>query len=98
MVYEARERVRDPVYGCVGVINDLQNKVSELQSQLASTQAEVASITQQHANLLTVIFGYHEVPEPSFYIPSLEENEDTHMNAPVADDVDPLQLWEPFWT
>eukprot|EP00253_Pinus_taeda_P009944 PITA_09944 len=61
MVYEASERLRDPVNGCVGVINDLQNKVAELQTQLASTQAAVANISQQHADLLTIITGSHEL-------------------------------------
>jgi hypothetical protein len=35
MVYEASERVRDPIHGCLGVINNLQKKVAELQSLLA---------------------------------------------------------------
>eukprot|EP00253_Pinus_taeda_P011569 PITA_11569 len=96
MVYEASERVRDPVHGCVGVIKDLQNKVSELQSQLASTEAEVAIITQQHANLLAMISGYHEVSESDFYIPSLQESENARMDGPVLDDMYPLQLWEPL--
>eukprot|EP00253_Pinus_taeda_P015334 PITA_15334 len=83
MVYEARERVRDPVFSCVGVINDLQTKVAELQSQLASAQEKVASITQQNANLLTIIYGYHEVSESNFYIPSLQESENAYVAAPV---------------
>ena len=93
-------RVRDPVRGCVRVINDLQNKVSELESQLASTQEEVARITQQNGNLITIINGYDEVSYPNFYIPSLQadHSEDTHTYPPVSNDIDPLQLWEPLRT
>lgn len=41
MVYEAKARVRDPVYGCVGAISSLQQQVDVLQTQLALAQAEV---------------------------------------------------------
>ena len=39
--------MRDPVYGCVGAISYLQNKVSELQMQLAVAQAEILCIPMQ---------------------------------------------------
>ncbi|XP_052143077.1 LOB domain-containing protein 12-like [Oryza glaberrima] len=35
LVYEANDRMRDPVYGCVGAISFMQNQVSQLQMQLA---------------------------------------------------------------
>ncbi|KAK9061084.1 hypothetical protein SSX86_018264 [Deinandra increscens subsp. villosa] len=41
LVYEANARIRDPVYGCVGAISYLQDKVSHLQRQLAMAQAEM---------------------------------------------------------
>jgi len=47
-VYEARERERDPVHGCLGVINDLHNKVAELRSKLDSTEARLANMSLQH--------------------------------------------------
>ncbi|XP_010922620.1 LOB domain-containing protein 12 [Elaeis guineensis] len=47
LVYEANARMRDPVYGCVGVISFLQNQVSHLQMQLAMAQAEVLCIQMQ---------------------------------------------------
>jgi hypothetical protein len=77
MVYEASERVRDPVHGCVGVIKDLQNKLAELQLQLESTQVELANISLQIGNLLTLITGYEEGLYPDFYTAALEEIEDT---------------------
>nr|XP_029117216.1 uncharacterized protein LOC105033651 isoform X2 [Elaeis guineensis] len=47
LVYEANARMRDPVYGCVGAISFLQNKVSQLQMQLAMAQAEILCIQMQ---------------------------------------------------
>ncbi|XP_008808032.1 LOB domain-containing protein 12-like [Phoenix dactylifera] len=47
LVYEADARMRDPVYGCVGAISYLQDKVSQLQMQLAAAQAEILCIPMQ---------------------------------------------------
>ncbi|XP_057487713.1 LOB domain-containing protein 12-like [Actinidia eriantha] len=47
LVYEATARMRDPIYGCVGVISYLQNQVSQLQMQLAVAQAEILCIEMQ---------------------------------------------------
>ncbi|XP_073009041.1 LOB domain-containing protein 12-like [Typha latifolia] len=47
LVYEANARVRDPVYGCVGVISYLQTQVSQLQVQLAMAKAEILCIQMQ---------------------------------------------------
>lgn len=40
MVYEAKARLVDPVYGCVAFIASLQRQVSELQSALNMALAE----------------------------------------------------------
>eukprot|EP00253_Pinus_taeda_P001105 PITA_01105 len=92
LVYEASQRCRDPVHGCVGIINDLQNKVAELQTQLAVRQAELANMSVQHANLLTLIPGCHEDSYPKLYSATPETSEDTNMSSP-----DTLALWEQFW-
>ena len=47
IVYEANARMRDPVYGCVGIISFLQNEVSQLKMQLAEVQAEILSFQMQ---------------------------------------------------
>jgi len=52
LVYEASARVRDPVYGCVGVISYLQNQVADLQMQLAVAQAEVLCIQMGNDSLM----------------------------------------------
>ncbi|KAL6527778.1 LOB domain-containing protein 4 [Orobanche minor] len=48
MVYEAKARLRDPVYGCVGAISSLQQQVDMLQTQLALAQAEVVHLRMRH--------------------------------------------------
>eukprot|EP00253_Pinus_taeda_P025802 PITA_25802 len=98
LVYEARARDRDPVYGCIAEINDLQKKLQEVQSRLVSTEAELDNITLQHANLLTTITGYDQGWDPNFYNASPKQSQDTEYSDPhVLDDdiVDPLQLWDP---
>ncbi|KAL0452207.1 UNVERIFIED_CONTAM: LOB domain-containing protein 1 [Sesamum latifolium] len=47
IVYEANARLRDPVYGCTGMICHLQNQVSELQAEVAKAQAEILNMQCQ---------------------------------------------------
>ncbi|PKA59281.1 LOB domain-containing protein 6 [Apostasia shenzhenica] len=42
LAYEAEMRLRDPVYGCVGVISLLQRDLRQLQLQLSYARAELA--------------------------------------------------------
>lgn len=39
---EAKCRIQDPVYGCVGIISHLHQQIRIAESQLAKTQAEIA--------------------------------------------------------
>ncbi|XP_059626985.1 LOB domain-containing protein 1-like [Cornus florida] len=55
MVYEANARVRDPVYGCTGLICQLQKQVIELQAQLAMAQSEVVTMQCEQPNLDALI-------------------------------------------
>ncbi|KAG8067293.1 hypothetical protein GUJ93_ZPchr0005g16273 [Zizania palustris] len=41
LVYEANLRLRDPVYGCMGVILTLQQQVQALEAELAAVRAEI---------------------------------------------------------
>lgn len=41
LVYEANARIRDPVYGCTGVISTLQQQAQSLQAELNAVRAEV---------------------------------------------------------
>ncbi|KAI3701041.1 hypothetical protein L2E82_45684 [Cichorium intybus] len=47
LCYEALSRVRDPVYGCVGRVFNLQQQVENLQAELAYVQARL-SILKRH--------------------------------------------------
>lgn len=42
LAYEADARVKDPVYGCVGAISLLQQKVAQLQAELVLARSELA--------------------------------------------------------
>ncbi|CAO2170963.1 unnamed protein product [Urochloa humidicola] len=44
MAVEARCRVQDPVYGCTGVIDRLQQEIRAVQRELATTQAQLAAV------------------------------------------------------
>ncbi|XP_019200204.1 PREDICTED: LOB domain-containing protein 15-like isoform X1 [Ipomoea nil] len=41
LVYEANVRLRDPVYGCMGAISALQQKVQALQAELNAVKTEI---------------------------------------------------------
>ncbi|KAJ9184708.1 hypothetical protein P3X46_004410 [Hevea brasiliensis] len=42
LCYEARCRIQDPVYGCVGIISLLYQQIHSAENQLAETKAEIA--------------------------------------------------------
>lgn len=50
MVYEAMARLKDPVYGCVGLIASLQKHVFQLQSELNTALGEVLALRTQLSN------------------------------------------------
>ncbi|KAD2805220.1 hypothetical protein R6Q59_029497 [Mikania micrantha] len=42
LVFEAEERLKDPVYGCIGAIASLQDKMFQLEQDLAVAKARLA--------------------------------------------------------
>ncbi|VFQ81098.1 unnamed protein product [Cuscuta campestris] len=41
LYYEAQCRVKDPVYGCVGIITHLNDQIRDVQGQLAKVEAQI---------------------------------------------------------
>ncbi|URE06539.1 hypothetical protein MUK42_20748 [Musa troglodytarum] len=50
LVYEADIRLRDPVYGCMGVISALQQQVQALEAELAAVKAEILKHKYRQTN------------------------------------------------
>lgn len=55
MVYEATARLRDPVYGCAGVVAVLQREVFWLQSELNAALAEAVALKNRLSDALPVL-------------------------------------------
>ncbi|XP_010922519.1 LOB domain-containing protein 1 [Elaeis guineensis] len=100
MAYEANARIRDPVYGCAGIICQLQKQVSELQAQLAREQADLLTMKTQHANLVAVI--YMEMAQsPQLVRDNFNTNNLNLLqtDAFMQDDYCQGSIWEePLWT
>ncbi|RAL40339.1 hypothetical protein DM860_006409 [Cuscuta australis] len=48
LAYEADMRLRDPVYGCVGVISLLQHQLRQLQLDLSSAKSQLSNLHHHH--------------------------------------------------
>lgn len=49
LAYEAEARLRDPVFGCVGLISTLQQKLRQLQQDLQNAKKEIATYISPEA-------------------------------------------------
>ncbi|KAK6788280.1 hypothetical protein RDI58_016805 [Solanum bulbocastanum] len=58
MVYEATARLRDPVYGSVGIISALQKHIFHLQSKLIEASAEAMSLRTQLSDASTSLLPF----------------------------------------
>ncbi|KAH6801655.1 LOB domain-containing protein 1 [Perilla frutescens var. frutescens] len=74
MVYEAKARLRDPVYGCAGTISCLQNQIDELQVELFKAHAQILNMQCRDANLLD-----------EFCTNTMPATQDVHENLPLDD-------------
>ncbi|KAH7431687.1 hypothetical protein KP509_08G061300 [Ceratopteris richardii] len=75
MVYEANARIRDPIYGCVGAIANLQRQVLHLQTQLAVSQAQTVYAQLQYEQILSSMVASRECTSST--PPASHEEEDT---------------------
>ncbi|XP_030462620.1 protein LATERAL ORGAN BOUNDARIES-like [Syzygium oleosum] len=55
LAYEAEVRLRDPIYGCVGLISILQHKLNLLQKELGNANKELASYIGPHSMIPTIM-------------------------------------------
>ncbi|KAF6161749.1 hypothetical protein GIB67_013826 [Kingdonia uniflora] len=60
MSFEAKSRVKDPVYGCVAVIGQLHQQISAVQRELAKTQGQLAIYTAQQQQQMVSTQGHYE--------------------------------------
>ncbi|KAJ7519651.1 hypothetical protein O6H91_20G048600 [Diphasiastrum complanatum] len=49
LIYEADARERDPVHGCLGIVNRLKEKVAKLGEELHAARGQLYILEQQHA-------------------------------------------------
>ncbi|KAJ6930079.1 LOB domain-containing protein 36-like [Populus alba x Populus x berolinensis] len=59
LAYEAEERLRDPVYGCVGLISILQQRLKQLQNDLYSAKKELVNYVEGQAMLPMLMQPQH---------------------------------------
>ncbi|CAF2163593.1 unnamed protein product [Brassica rapa] len=64
LFYEAEARLRDPVYGCVGLISILQHRHKQLQQDLENAKKELAAYVGPQAMLPILQTQHH--PQPHF--------------------------------
>ncbi|XP_057980303.1 LOB domain-containing protein 1-like [Malania oleifera] len=67
IVYEARARLKDPVYGSTGAIFYLQKTVEELKIQLEWATARASELQEQRDGLLGILMNVHQVND--FVVP-----------------------------
>ncbi|KAK9145652.1 hypothetical protein Sjap_005555 [Stephania japonica] len=65
MVYEARARLQDPIYGSAGAIFHLQRHVQDLLLQLQLTKATIMDFEDQRDQLLSTLMGPQHLDQPS---------------------------------
>ncbi|KAF8085478.1 hypothetical protein N665_0666s0026 [Sinapis alba] len=65
LFYEAEARLRDPVYGCVGLISILQHRHKQLQQDLENAKKELAAYVGPQA-MLPILQTHHHHPQPHF--------------------------------
>lgn len=59
LVYEANARIRDPVYGCMGVISTLQQEAQRLQAELNAVRSEITRYRcHENAMAAAMAVGY----------------------------------------
>ncbi|KAI3813342.1 hypothetical protein L1987_18063 [Smallanthus sonchifolius] len=76
LAYEADARLRDPVYGCVGLISVLQNRLKQVQNDLHNAKIELANYIEPSMMLPILNQGFiQQIPNmPPSSVPVLPYN------------------------
>ncbi|GMJ08739.1 LATERAL ORGAN BOUNDARIES DOMAIN GENE 36, ASYMMETRIC LEAVES 2-like 1 [Hibiscus trionum] len=97
LAYEAEARLRDPVYGCVGLISILQQKLKQMQHDLNDAKKELATYIGPQAMLPVLqppVFLQH-VGNPSYSSSVMQHNMMPTMMIPTAAGSGRLVMREP---
>ncbi|CAJ1942741.1 unnamed protein product [Sphenostylis stenocarpa] len=77
LVYEAEARLRDPVYGCVGLISLLQQRLRQIQMELQSAKKEFSTyVSPQTMQILLANPGM--LPPAEVVVPHLHQSMFNH--------------------
>ncbi|PON42361.1 Zn(2)-C6 fungal-type DNA-binding domain containing protein [Parasponia andersonii] len=87
IVYEAKARLRDPIYGSAGTIFHLQRMVNELRSQLESTTAQVMELQEQRDRLLGILMNVHYLEFDT--LPTMQHVDPLFYGSNSIHDIDP---------
>ncbi|KAE8694142.1 LOB domain-containing protein 6 [Hibiscus syriacus] len=80
LAYEAQERLKDPVYGCVGAISVLQRQVMRLQRELDAIRADLIRYTAGSCNEMPTTVGRSRFDHNTgnFYYPNSQWNSEPY--------------------
>ncbi|PON97275.1 Zn(2)-C6 fungal-type DNA-binding domain containing protein [Trema orientale] len=87
IVYEAKARLRDPIYGSAGTIFHLQRMVNELRSQLESTTAQVMELQEHRDRLLGILMNVHYLEFDT--LPTMQHVDPLFYGSNSIHDIDP---------
>lgn len=65
LIYEAKARIRDPVYGNAGAVFYMQKIIQDLKTQLDSTRTQTLALQEQIDQLLGILANVHRI-DPVF--------------------------------
>lgn len=84
LAYEAEARLRDPVYGCVGLISILQQRLKQVQGDLYSAKKELASYIGPTGLVPMVQTGYANQASPAVNVMQQQYNMGPMMGIPTG--------------
>eukprot|EP00249_Psilotum_nudum_P000496 c12269_g1_i1 orf=376-975(-) len=96
LIYEANARLRDPVYGCMGIISALQQEAQSIQAELNLVRAEIMRYRCEESAAIQVA-GYQSAPaerlNPSTHITSSSYPLQLQPSSSGASDVKSERFW-----